>query len=176
MRDIKTIASAIQTHLSKPVTEVPVIEVVDLLVEYAYASHASDIHIEPTKECARIRLRVDGLLRDVFEKCSVMDVVQQEIISRIKILAGLRIDEHFLPQDGRFKVTIEDFGDMDVRVSIMPTYYGENSILRILASTQNFNIEDLNFSQKDFVRLQKAIQKPYGMILANGPTGKKNNK
>src|SRR5208283_9565 len=89
----------------------------------------------------------------------------------IKVLSGLRTDEHLLPQDGRFKVKIEDFGDVDVRVSIIPTYYGENAILRVLAGTQNFGLTDLSFSPKDLKKIEAAVSKPYGMILANGPTG-----
>ncbi|MDO8504750.1 MAG: GspE/PulE family protein [Candidatus Liptonbacteria bacterium] len=171
MQDIKSIKEKLSEYLAKPINDVPVIELVDLLVAYAYANHASDIHVDPVREGTRLRFRVDGLLRDIFAEVKITAVLQQEIISRIKILSGLRIDEHFLPQDGRFKVKIEDFGDVDVRVSIIPTYYGENAILRILAGTQNFNLEDLNFSPVDLVKVQKAIKKPYGMILANGPTG-----
>lgn len=171
MRDINSIKSILEAHIAKPVNEVPIIEVVDLLVEFAYANRASDIHIEPTKDGTRIRLRIDGLLRDAFVATTIIGLLQQEIISRIKILSGLRIDEHFLPQDGRFRVKIEDFGDVDVRVSIMPTFYGENAILRVLAETQNFNLEDLGFGAKDLKKVLSSIQKPYGMILANGPTG-----
>jgi type IV pilus assembly protein PilB len=148
-----------------------VIELVDLFVEYAYSAKASDVHIEPTKDTTRFRFRVDGILYDLFDKTRISRDLHQEIISRIKVLAGLRTDEHHVPQDGRFKVKIEDFGDVDVRVSIEPTYYGENSVLRVLAETQSYELTSLGFSPADLKRVEAAIQKPYGMILANGPTG-----
>ena len=171
MRDIKSLKTLIESQLSQLFEEISVINLVDLFVEYAYSTKASDIHIEPTKEKTRVRYRIDGLLYDVFEKSIVSAELHQEIISRIKVLSGLRTDEHLLPQDGRFKAKIEGFGDVDVRVSIMPTYYGENAILRVLAETQDFTLNDLGFSPKDLKRVEAAIQKPYGMILANGPTG-----
>lgn len=171
MRNIKSLRPLIETQLAQPFEKISVIELVDLFVEYAYSTKASDIHIEPTKDTTRFRFRVDGLLYDLFDKTPVSQDLLHEIVSRIKVLAGLRTDEHSLPQDGRFKVKIEDFGDVDVRVSISPTYYGENAILRILAETQNYELTSLGFSPVDLKRVESAIQKPYGMILANGPTG-----
>jgi type IV pilus assembly protein PilB len=171
MRDIKSLESSIETQLDQPFEKISVINLVDSFVEYAYTTRASDIHIEPTKEGVRIRFRIDGLLQDVFDPKKISRELHQEVISRIKVLSGLRTDEHALPQDGRLKVKIEEFGDVDVRVSVMPTYYGENAILRVLAETQNFNLEDLGFLPNDLKKVEHSIQKPYGMILANGPTG-----
>lgn len=171
MRDIKLLKPLIEGYLTAPLDKVSVINLVDLIVEYAYSNKASDVHIEPTKDGARIRLRVDGALIDVFGKNLISHDLHQEVISRIKVLSGMRTDEHFLPQDGRFRVKIEGFGEVDVRVSIMPTYYGENAIMRVLAETQNFNLEDLGLSPQDLKKIEVAINKPYGMILANGPTG-----
>ncbi|MEK7546801.1 MAG: GspE/PulE family protein [Patescibacteria group bacterium] len=170
MRDIKTIRTLIEKKLSGKAEDVSVVEVVDLFIEYAYSSRASDIHIEPTAETVRLRFRIDGILRDILEK-GIPKIIHQEFISRIKVLSGLRTDEHLLPQDGRFRVEIEGFGNVDVRVSIMPTYYGENAILRILAETSSFSIEDLGFAKKDLEKVKREMTKPYGMILANGPTG-----
>ncbi|MDP2665468.1 MAG: GspE/PulE family protein [bacterium] len=170
MRDIKSLGPLIEQELAKPFEQISIIDLVDLFVEYAYSARASDIHIEPAKDRLRVRYRIDGLLRDAFDK-NINIELHPEIISRIKVLAGLRTDEHLLPQDGRFKVKIEDFGEVDVRVSIMPTYYGENGILRVLASTQNFELADLGFAPPDLKKIENAISKPYGMILANGPTG-----
>lgn len=167
MRDIKPL---IEGQLKAPFEKVSVINLVDLFVEYAFQTKASDIHIEPVKDFSRLRFRVDGLLHDLFAELKISKELHQEIISRIKVLTGLRTDEHFLPQDGRMRVSIES-GDIDIRVSIMPTYYGENAILRVLAETQNFNLEDIGLSEKDLQKVLAAIQKPYGMILANGPTG-----
>jgi type II secretory ATPase GspE/PulE/Tfp pilus assembly ATPase PilB-like protein len=171
MRDIKSLKPLVEKELKETLEKISIITLVDLFVEYAYSSRASDIHIEPTRDALRVRYRVDGLLYDVFSEGKINMQLYPEIISRIKVLSGLRTDEHLLPQDGRFKVKIEDFGDVDVRVSIIPTYYGENAILRVLAGTQDFELENLGFSPGDLKKVVRAISKPYGMILANGPTG-----
>lgn len=171
MRDIKSLRPLIEEQLNKSLEEVSIISLVDLFVGYAYASRASDVHIEPTRDKLRVRFRIDGMLYDVFDNTPLKPEIHPEIISRIKVLSGLRTDEHLLPQDGRFRVKIEDFGDVDVRVSIIPTYYGENAILRVLAGTQNFELKDLGLDPADLKKIQNAISKPYGMILANGPTG-----
>ena len=170
MRDIKSLTPIIEKLLTESLETVSIINLVDLFVEYAYVSQASDIHIEPTNDQLRVRYRVDGLLYDSLGK-KIDPKLHPEIISRIKVLSGLRTDEHLLPQDGRFRVKIEEFGDVDVRVSIIPTYYGENAILRVLAGTQNFELKDLGFAPIELKKVIRAIGKPYGMILANGPTG-----
>jgi type II secretory ATPase GspE/PulE/Tfp pilus assembly ATPase PilB-like protein len=171
MRDISSLRSSIAEQVSQPFEQVSVIKLVDLLVEYAYSSRASDIHVEPEEDQLRIRYRIDGLLYDILGDIKINRELHPEVISRIKVLSGLRTDEHLLPQDGRFKVRIEDFGEVDVRISIIPTYYGENAIMRVLAESQNFNLEDMGFAAKDLEKIKKAIGRPYGMILANGPTG-----
>jgi type IV pilus assembly protein PilB len=174
MRDIETLKilrEKVVKQLISPPELISIIQLVDLFVEYAYEANASDIHIEPTETETRIRCRIDGILYDVFDDVKVRKEFHPEIISRIKVLSGLRTDEHLLPQDGRFRVKVASFGDVDVRVSIIPTYYGENSILRVLAQNQNFGLSDLGFAPTDFKKLKTAISKPYGMILANGPTG-----
>ena len=169
--DTKTLKVTIEKQLVKPIDEVSIVELIDLFVSYAYASRASDIHIEPTADTVRVRFRIDGILHDIFDKIGVTKSLHNELISRIKVLSGLRTDEHFLPQDGRFKTKADHMGNIDVRVSIMPTHYGENAVMRILAETQTFQVEDLGFSISDLERVRRAIEKPYGMILANGPTG-----
>lgn len=169
MRNISSLKSLIEKQLKAKPTEVSIIELVDLLVEYAYSSRASDIHIEPAEDGVFVRLRVDGILHDAF---SFTRGLQEEVISRIKVLSGLKTDIHHVPQDGRFKAKIGEGDEIDIRVSIAPTYYGENSVLRILAeSAQTFKLEDLGFSKEHLKILEKAIQRPYGMILCNGPTG-----
>lgn len=174
MLDIKLLKETIEKHLGKPPEEISIVDLVNLFIEYAYATRASDIHIEPELKRIRVRFRIDGILYDVFDKIKVPKELQQEIISRIKVLSGLRTDEHSLPQDGRFKAGVEGgeiSGGIDIRVSIMPTYYGENAILRLLAETRAFSLEDLGFSSPDLQKVKKSMQRPYGMILANGPTG-----
>ena len=171
MADSASLKLKIEKTLTQPIETLSIVKLVDLFVEYAYELRASDVHIQPEEAFVRVRFRIDGLLHDIFEKVGIRKDIYQEIISRIKVLAGLRTDEHLLPQDGRFKVAVEGFGDVNVRVSIIPTYEGENAILRVLADTQKFTIADLGFPPDDLKKVQGAIEKPYGMILANGPTG-----
>ncbi|MBI2035319.1 MAG: Flp pilus assembly complex ATPase component TadA [Candidatus Liptonbacteria bacterium] len=149
-------------------TELSLISLVDNLIEYAFYARASDIHIDPSDDKMMARLRIDGVMHDafVFPKKS-----QLAIITRIKVLAGMRTDEHQMAQDGRFKAQIKD-GSIDIRVSIAPTYYGENCVMRILAEqAQKLSLETLGFSAEDIKKVNRAIGKPYGMILATGPTG-----
>src|SRR3989344_8081939 len=134
METIKPVGMSIVKMLGQPEKKISVIELVNLLIEYAYLTTASDIHIEPTEDNVRVRYRIDGLLRDLLGKePRISKNLHHEIISRIKVMAGLRTDEHSVPQDGRFRVKIEGIGNIDVRISIMATYYGENAILRVLA-------------------------------------------
>jgi len=146
------------------------VNLVDFIIEYAYTSRSSDVHIQPEGEAVRIRFRVDGLLRDVFPGEKISKELHHEMISRIKVISGLRTDEHSMPQDGRFRVKLESAEEVDVRVSIMPTYYGENAVMRILAETRGFALKDIGFGAKDLVKVEHAIKKPYGMVLASGPT------
>ncbi|MDP2695863.1 MAG: GspE/PulE family protein [bacterium] len=150
--------------------EASIIKLIDALIESAYTARASDIHIDPEQDQVRVRFRVDGTLHDtfVFSKDS-----HSEIITRLKVLSGLRTDEHQMAQDGRFKISVSDGLFVDVRLSIAPTYYGENAVMRLLAqkSETEFTLEALAFSEKNQKIIQKSIKKPYGMILATGPTG-----
>ncbi|MBS3903603.1 MAG: type II/IV secretion system protein [Anaplasmataceae bacterium] len=171
MRDLKSLKTLIEGQLLKPLEEISIIKLVDYFVEYAYVSHSSDIHIEPGIDKVRVRFRIDGQLKDIFEGIAISKELQSEIITRIKVLSGLRTDEHSRPQDGRFRVNLEEVGDIDVRVSITPTYHGENSVMRVLVPTQNFRLEDLGFSDDDLKKVKRALSRPYGMLLANGPTG-----
>ncbi len=152
-------------------SQVSIIRIVDHLVLNAYEAGASDIHIDPEEHQIRVRFRIDGILHDQY---TFPKDVLSEIITRIKILSGLRTDEHQKPQDGRFKVPINEKKNefIDVRVSIAPTYYGENCVMRLLAETgQIFFLENLGFSPENIEKVYRAIKKPYGMILATGPTG-----
>ncbi|OGY98232.1 MAG: hypothetical protein A2855_02940 [Candidatus Liptonbacteria bacterium RIFCSPHIGHO2_01_FULL_57_28] len=171
MRDLKTITAAIGKQLDQPFEKISAVTLVDLLIEAAQSSGASDVHIQPESNNVRLRFRIDGILLDILKDAKVSAELNHELISRIKVISGLRTDEHMAPQDGRFRSTIEGQGDVDVRVSIMPTYYGENAVLRVLAATQTFELTDLGFSDASLKRVERAISKPYGMILANGPTG-----
>ena len=146
-----------------------IIRVVEGLIEEAHALHASDIHIDPTREVLRVRLRIDGVLTD-FK--TIPSCIRLEIISRLKILSGLRTDEHQAPQDGRFRQTLSDGVHVDIRVSIAPTYHGENAVLRLLSvQSDDLSLSDLGFSPRDISLISAAVKKPNGMILATGPTG-----
>jgi len=145
-----------------------VIELVATLIEDAYTLRTSDIHIEPVADSVTVRFRIDGVLQDAY---SLPRIILPEVISRVKILASLRTDEHQAAQDGRFHIVV-DAHDIDVRVSITPTYYGENAVLRLLAdNSTDFNLTALGFSEDNQKKIVAAVRRPHGMILATGPTG-----
>jgi len=169
VRELKAVKADIDKQLGSSPSDVSIIALVDLLVTFGYVARASDIHIEPAEKNVLIRYRIDGILHDGFV---VAKDLQPEIITRIKVLSGLKTDIHHIPQDGRIKVKIEDGVEVDVRVSIAPTFYGENCVMRILAeSNQVFGVDDLGFTPAQLEMVNEAVRKPYGMILANGPTG-----
>lgn len=146
-----------------------IVYLIDTLLEEAQNRSASDIHIDPTSRELRVRLRIDGVLIDLI---TFSKHIHPEIISRIKVLSGLRTDEHQTPQDGRFRHILMEEQPVDVRVSIAPTYHGENVVLRILTNPEaNMHLESLGFSRADRVKIEAALRTPSGMILATGPTG-----
>lgn len=140
----------------------------DAILQFAHGGGASDIHLEPWEEGGKVRVRVDGILHDEF---SLGPEVHIQLIARLKILTRMRIDEHKAPQDGRFEFSAPQ-GDVDVRVSVIPTTFGEKAVLRLLSSqSHKLSLEQLGFSEDDLKKVHRAIQKPWGMILATGPTG-----
>ena len=165
---LESIKLAIENELKKGVGEISVINFVEMLIESAYVSRASDLHLEPGEDQVLVRFRIDGILKDAF---SFPKSLQSEVITRIKVLSEMKTDIHHVPQDGRFKAAIKEVGDVDVRVSVSPTYYGENVVIRILAEITEFSLGDLGFSEAQTKIINEGIKKPYGMILANGPTG-----
>ncbi len=150
------------------VEEPTVIKLVNLLIMQAVKEGASDIHIEPEENTLRIRFRVDGVLHEI---SAPPKHLQSAIISRIKIMASLDIAERRIPQDGRF--TINTGGkQVDVRVSVVPTIYGENVVLRLLnAASALLSLEQLGFSENILEKYNKLIYRPHGIILVTGPTG-----
>src|SRR3989338_1430279 len=149
--------------------EMTTTEVVNAIVESAYAAHASDVHIDPEAARVRVRMRVDGILHDTL---ALPKAMHQEMISRIQVLAGLRSDEHASAQDGRFRLSIPESEDIDLRVSITPTYHGENAALRLLTQqSQAFTLASLGFSPAQSATIDRALHRPYGMLLATGPNG-----
>ncbi|GIW65994.1 MAG: hypothetical protein KatS3mg094_513 [Candidatus Parcubacteria bacterium] len=166
---IEDLKKQIELESNKQLEEVSIIDLVNYLIIFGYESRASDIHFQPTETSINVRYRVDGILYNFF---NFKKYLQEEIISRLKVLSGLRTDEHNTPQDGRFKFTIpQENVSFDIRISIMPTYYGENAVLRLLIQKDIYVLENLGFSEIDLKKVKEAIKKPYGMILVTGPTG-----
>ena len=158
----------IETQIAQH-TEPSIINILDYLIEHAQALKSSDIHFDPLEDGLKIKFRIDGVLQTI---TTIPKKIHPEIISRIKILCGLRTDEHQATQDGRFSYRMKTNNVIDVRVSIAPTYHGENAVLRLLADkVDQFTLETLGFSEDDIVKIKKALTKPWGMILATGPTG-----
>ncbi|MFH1522267.1 MAG: GspE/PulE family protein [Patescibacteria group bacterium] len=155
-------------ELKKLAQDLPVVRIVDTLLEYAIFQEASDIHIEPEEKDMIVRYRIDGILHNVM---TLPKSVQAGIIARIKILANLKVDEHRLPQDGRFKISNEEY-KISFRVSIIPTIEGEKIVMRLLnEKAQILNLEQLGFQPKSFEIIKRNVKKPHGMVLVTGPTG-----
>jgi len=149
-------------------TKAPVIRFVDLLLSHAVKSRASDIHIEPQEDSVVIRMRIDGMLRDMVPPPQKM---RSAVITRVKILSDMDIAEHRLPQDGRFKIKASG-RDIDVRVSVIPTIYGEKVVMRILdASAVSHDLNQLGFGDKLLEEFKIILSQPHGIIVVTGPTG-----
>jgi len=148
--------------------EAPVVKLVDLIIRQAIDEHASDIHIEPFKERISLRYRIDGKLYEIPPPAKHLHMA---IVSRIKILSKLDIAEKRLPQDGSFLVKLED-RMVDLRISIIPTIYGEKAVMRILdRSSIVVELGQMGFEQKQLELIRRAISLPYGLVLITGPTG-----
>jgi type II secretory ATPase GspE/PulE/Tfp pilus assembly ATPase PilB-like protein len=148
--------------------DLPIIKVVDELINAAYHDRASDIHIEPEEKTALIRFRIDGVLQDVLR---VPREVHDRMISRIKVLSNLRTDEHLSAQDGKMTAHMEE-EELDIRVSILPVTQGEKAVLRLLSGhSREYTLSDLGMSPTDLQKVTKAFSRSYGMILSTGPTG-----
>ncbi len=155
-------------NLKKLAEDIPVVRIVDTLLEYAIMEGASDIHIEPEEKDVLVRYRIDGILHNVMV---LPKSVQSGIIARIKILANLKVDEHRLPQDGRFKITTNEY-KVSFRVSIIPTFDGEKIVMRLLnEKAQVLTLEQLGFQKRVLEVVKRNISKPHGIILVTGPTG-----
>ncbi|NCO05188.1 MAG: Flp pilus assembly complex ATPase component [Candidatus Magasanikbacteria bacterium] len=154
--------------LQKAAQEVSIINIVNSIVEHAVFEGASDIHIEPKEKLITVRYRIDGLLKPMM---TLPKEVKQAIVARIKVLANLKIDEHMLPQDGRFKIKIQE-EKVAFRVSILPVYDGEKIVMRLLHEGQKpLSLDELGFLPEPKRLVEDAISKPHGIILVTGPTG-----
>jgi len=157
-----------EVNLEKAAEKLPVIKVLDTILEYAVAERASDVHIEAFAEEVMIRFRIDGVLQDILK---LPRGIENAIVARIKILSNLKIDEHRIPQDGRYKFTVD--GDViGLRISIIPGFYGENVVMRLLPETRRpLSLEELGITGKNLELIKDNMRKPHGMVLATGPTG-----
>ncbi len=154
--------------LEEAAADLPVVAIVDNLLAYAYSSRASDIHFEVLDDAILIRYRVDGVLHEVIR---MPKEINPPIVARIKILSNLRVDEHTHPQDGRFRYKVGD-EIVDIRVSVIPTFYGEKVELRLLAAAQKpLSFTELGMFDNMIKVLKKSLKKSYGMVLICGPTG-----
>ena len=155
-------------HLKDLASEAPVIKMVNLIMQRAIETRASDIHIEPFEQTLKVRLRIDGVLKEI-DAPSVKSTAA--VISRIKIMAKLNIAERRLPQDGRIKVQMLG-KELDLRVSTIPTMYGESVVIRLLDKEATvFDFESLGFSGRNLERFLEVLAMPHGIILITGPTG-----
>jgi type IV pilus assembly protein PilB len=166
--DIKSISKGETKSKEEANIGESIIKIVDSLIKEAIKSNASDIHIESQENELVVRYRIDGILHDIV---NFLKEYAPAIIARIKVLANLKLDEHRLPQDGRFKLEV-DKKRYSFRVSVMPVIDGEKVVIRILEEEgREFSLEELGFRKKEIEIINEAITKPYGMILSTGPTG-----
>jgi len=155
-------------HLKDLALEAPIVRLVNLIIDQAIECRASDIHIEPFERTLQVRVRMDGLL---YDRETIPKRHKAAVISRIKILANMKIDEKRLPQDGRIKYNYEG-RTIDLRVSTLPTLYGESVVIRILDQDNvSVDLDHLGFSSWSRLAFKKLIERPYGMLLVTGPTG-----
>lgn len=157
-----------EKKLSELAEDIPIVRVVDSILEHAISEGASDIHIEPAEKEVVVRYRIDGILRPVM---TFPAAVASGITARVKILSNLKLDEHRLPQDGRFKIETPQYR-YAFRVSIIPVYDGEKIVMRLLKeSGKALTLEQLGLRSKLRAQVERNIKKPHGLILVTGPTG-----
>lgn len=150
------------------VQDSPISRALSTILEYAVKTRASDIHIEPLEEYLLIRFRIDGVLREVMR---LPKTIEPALVSRVKILSELKIDEHRTPQDGQFAVSVAQ-KEVDLRIAISPVIWGEQIVIRLLDKTGNtFDLEDMGYTGRALRTIRAGIQRPSGMILTSGPTG-----
>ena len=157
-----------KAELQKMAEELPVIRIVDTLIKHAILQRASDIHIEPMEKEVVVRYRIDGILRDAM---TLPKISAPGIVARVKVLSNLKLDEHRLPQDGRFKIETEEY-KYSIRVSVLPIFDGEKIVMRLLPETAKaYTLEGLGLRNESLEKIQDNLRKPVGMILITGPTG-----
>lgn len=157
-------------EIEKSAEEASVIKLVNQVLSEAIRMNATDIHIEPYQNKVHLRYRIDGVLRDIKVPEDIF-YIQPAIVSRIKIMSHLDVVERRIPQDGRAKVRLQDGQEVDLRLSVIPGYFGENVVIRILPTEILLDLDKIGFYPDDLNRIEKIIQKPHGIILLTGPTG-----
>ena len=155
--DIKTI-----------VQDSPISRALSTILEYAVKARASDVHIEPMEQTLKIRCRIDGVLREVMQ---LPKSIEPALVSRIKILSELKIDEHRVPQDGQFAVKVGN-KEVDLRIAVSPVVWGEQVVIRLLDKTGNsFDLQEMGYAGRALRAIRKGVRRPNGMVLTSGPTG-----
>ena len=156
------------SNIKTIVQDSPISRALSTILEYAVKTKASDIHIEPMEKVLKIRCRVDGVLREIMQ---LPKSIEPALVSRIKILSDLKIDEHRIPQDGQFAVHVSN-KEVDLRIAISPVVWGEQVVIRLLDKTGNsFDLADMGYAGRALRAIEKGIRRPNGMILTSGPTG-----
>lgn len=150
------------------VQDSPISKALNTILEYAVRAKASDVHIEPLEKSLKIRCRIDGVLREIM---NLPKSIEPALVSRIKILSSLKIDEHRIPQDGQFAVAVGD-KEVDLRIAISPVVWGEQVVIRLLDKTgSSFDLEEMGYAGRALRTIRKGISMPNGMVLTSGPTG-----
>lgn len=150
------------------VQDSPISQALSKILEYAVKSRASDIHIEPLENALKIRCRVDGVLREIMQ---LPKSIEPALVSRVKILANLKIDEHRVPQDGQFTVKVAN-KEVDLRIAISPVVWGEQIVIRLLDKSGNsFDLEEMGYAGRSLRVIRHGVKRPNGMVLTSGPTG-----
>lgn len=156
------------SNIKTIVQDSPISRALSTILEYAVKTRASDVHIEPLEKALKIRVRVDGVLREIMQ---LPKSIEPALVSRIKILSNLKIDEHRTPQDGQFAIAVAG-KEVDLRIAISPVVWGEQVVIRLLDKTGNsFDLEEMGYAGRGLRAIRKGIQRPSGMILTSGPTG-----
>lgn len=166
--NLKKTSAGDKEDLAKAAEQISIVKILESIISYAISERASDIHIEVQGEEVIVRYRIDGGLRDII---SLPRGVEQALIARIKILSNLKIDEHRIPQDGRYKFNVN--GEMiSLRISIIPSFYGENVVMRLLQeASRPLSLEELGLTGRNLEVIRENITRPHGMVLVTGPTG-----
>ncbi len=165
---LTTIKTVDSKQIGQIIKEAPIAKIVGTILEYAVTSRASDVHIEPLDDRVRVRYRIDGIL---YDRLSLPKTVQDAVISRIKVLSEMKIDEHRIPQDGRFNFKVGN-SEVDLRISVLPTIHGEKIVMRLLRKSGAIpTLNELGLGGTALKNLETAMLRPHGIIIVCGPTG-----